>query len=343
MDEESGQTLLSGMGELHLEIARDRLINDHKAKASMGRIEIGYRESALGASNSITKIFDKEVAGRRGKAGCTAIVEPIDEQDVTEVADEDTLLAETIEGNQIIIRAPGLQVDRSSKNDDETSPLLPPGLDPSALCAALQNGALAAVARGPQFTFPMHNIRVTLTLNPEEHLFGNDTTTSALSSAARQATSAALRDILAGPGTVMMEPVMNVIISVDEASLGSVVHDISSSRGGHILSLDEELPLSATDASGSPAEDNLPPIDPKRVYAPPDPFETPSIGADIPVSASRPRTITAKVPLKEMVGYLKHLRSLTAGRGTFVMSVDRFENMSAQRQKAVLAELRGGF
>jgi elongation factor G len=343
VDEESGQTLLSGMGELHLEIARDRLINDHKAKASMGRIEIGYRESGLGTSNAITKMFDKEVAGRRGKAGCTAIVEPIDEQDLSEITDEDTLLAETIEGNQIIIRAPGLQVDRFSRNDEETSPFLPPGLDPSSLRAALQNGALAALARGPQFTFPMHNTRVTLTVTPEEHLFGNDTTTSALSAAARQATSAALRDLLTGPGTVMMEPVMNVIISVDEASLGSVVHDISSSRGGHILSLDEEVPLSATDTSGSPAEDNLPPIDPNRVYAPPDPFETPSVGAEVPVSASRPRSITAKVPLKEMVGYLKHLRSLTAGRGTFVMSVDRFENMSAQRQKAVLSELRGGF
>lgn len=144
----------------------------------------------------------------------------------------------------------------------------------------------------------------------------------------------------------MMEPVMNVIISVDEASLGSVVHDISSSRGGHILSLDEEVPITGTDVSSSEAmaaEDALPPIDVNRVYAPPDPFESPSVGAEIPPSTSRPRTITAKVPLKEMVGYLKHLRSLTAGRGTFVMSVDRFDNMSAPRQKAVLAELRGGF
>ncbi|KAJ5665048.1 Ribosome-releasing factor 2 [Penicillium maclennaniae] len=337
VDEESGQTLLSGMGELHLEIARDRLINDMKAKASMGRIEIGYRESGLGASAAITKIFDKEVAGRRGKAGCTAIVEPFNGEDVAEVADEDTLLAETLEGNQIVIRAPGLQA-----MDEESSPLLPPGMDNAALRTALQNGALAALARGPQFTFPMHNTRVTLTINEAEHLFGSDTTTSALSAAARQATSGALRNLLDGPGTVMMEPVMNVIISVDEASLGSVVHDISSSRGGHILSLDAEIPVSATDASESP-EDVFPPIDPKRVYAPADPFISASVGAEVSASASRQRTITAKVPLKEMVGYLKHLRSLTAGRGTFVMSVDRFENMSAPRQKVVLAELRGGF
>lgn len=345
VDEESGQTLLSGMGELHLEVARDRLINDLKAKASMGSIEIGYRESGLGASSSITKIFDKEIAGRRGKAGCTAIVEPFGEEEISEAADEDTLLAETIEGNQIIIQAPGLQMERAGRGEEETSPFLPPGMDAVTLRTALQNGALAALARGPQFTFPMHNTRVTLTINPTEHLFGSDTTTSALSAAARQATSAALRELPTGPGTVMMEPVMNVIISVDEASLGSVVHDISSSRGGHIVSLDEEVPLTATDASPTDpvvGQEDLPPIDPKRVYAPLDPFES-SLGAEVSVSTSRPRNITAKVPLKEMVGYLKHLRSLTAGRGTFVMSVDRFENMSSQRQKAVITELRGGF
>lgn len=346
VDEESGQTLLSGMGELHLEIARDRLINDLKAKASMGSIEIGYRESALGASSAITTIFDKEIAGRRGKAGCTAMVEPFGDEEISEAADEDTLLAENIEGNQIIIRAPGLQMERASRGEEETSPFLPPGMDVVTLRTALQNGALAALARGPQFTFPMHNTRVTLTINPTEHLFGGDTTPSALSAAARQVTSAALRELPAGPGTAMMEPLMNVIISVDEASLGSVVHDISSSRGGHIVSLDEEVPLTTTDASPTESivgQEDLPPIDPKRVYAPQDPFESPSLGAEVSVSTSRPRNITAKVPLKEMVGYLKHLRSLTAGRGTFVMSVDRFENMSSQRQKAIIAELRGGF
>jgi elongation factor G len=149
-----------------------------------------------------------------------------------------------------------------------------------------------------------------------------------------------------------MEPVMNVIISIDEASLGAVVHDISSSRGGHIVSLDEDLPITSTDLSESKNLDiesdfdtDLPPINPSRIYAPPDPFQSPTVvGAGLPTdSGNRPRTITAKVPLKEMVGYLKHLRSLSAGRGTFVMSVDRFEKMSAPRQKAVLADLRGGY
>lgn len=344
VDEESGQTLLSGMGELHLEIARDRLINDLKAKATMGRIEIGYRESVLGASHPVKKIFDKEIAGRKGKAGCTAVVQQLDDIVQAEKMDQDTLLVEVHDGNQILVRAPGLQFDHSSRSEEETSSFLPPGMDLVQFRTALHNGAVAALARGPQFTFPMHNTRVTLTIDPTADLFGNETSTSALSSAARQATAAALRDVQSSAGTIMMEPVMNVIISVDEASLGSVVHDISSSRGGHIISLDEEVPLPGTDAASRPQEfeEALPPIDISRVYAPPDPFEAPSVGVEVPASVIRPRTITAKVPLKEMVGYLKHLRSLTAGRGTFVMSVDRFENMSGQRQKAVLAELRGG-
>ncbi|PWY85822.1 translation elongation factor G2 [Aspergillus sclerotioniger CBS 115572] len=343
VDEDSGQTLLSGMGELHLEIARDRLINDLKAKASMGRIEIGYRECPLGESPVVSKFFDKDIAGRKGKAGCTAAVEPFD-PDYSPQLPEDALSIETKDGNQIIILAPELQVETSRKGIQQ-SPLLPAGLDVHTFRSSLQNGCLAALARGPQFTFPMHNTRVTLTFDPTEHLFGTDTTSSALSSAARLATSTALRELASsGPGTSLMEPVMNVIISVDEASLGAVVHDISSSRGGHIVSLDEEIPITSTDLSPSPQPvDDLPPINPSKIYAPPDPFETASIGASIPDTANRPRTITAKVPLKEMVGYLKHLRSLSAGRGTFVMSVDRFEKMSSPRQKAVVTELRGGF
>ncbi len=352
IDEDSGQTLLSGMGELHLEIARDRLINDLKAKASMGPIEIGYRECPLGTSGPVTKIFEKEIAGRKGKAGCAALVDVFDSETST-TPDEDALSIETANGNQIVILAPELQVETNKKGIEE-SPVLPPGLDVDSVRAALQNGCLAALARGPQFTFPMHSTRVTLSLNPATHIFGSDTTAASLSAAARLATSTALSNLLsnpagaaASPGTSLMEPLMNVIISIDEASLGAVVHDISSSRGGHIISLDEEIPITSTNLS-TPNEEldvDLPPIDPSKVYAPPDPFQSStvvdtSLASD---SVNRPRTITAKVPLKEMVGYLKHLRSLSAGRGTFIMSVDRFEKMSPPRQKAVLTELRGGY
>ncbi|KAL4946286.1 hypothetical protein BDV06DRAFT_182645 [Aspergillus oleicola] len=360
IDEDSGQTLLSGMGELHLEIARDRLINDLKAKASVGHIEIGYRECPLGQSGPVTKIFDREIAGKKGKAGCTALVEPYDPETSPD-ADASALSVVTENGNQIIILAPELQINTNNKRGLEESPILPGHLDVDSVRSALQNGCLAALARGPQFTFPMHSTRVTLTLTPESHIFGVETTSSALSAAARLATSTALQNLLsnpsntsASPGSCLMEPLMNVIISIDESSLGAVVHDISSSRGGHIVSLDEDLPITSTTLStpsdsvsptqSTDPEIDLPPINPSKVYAPPDPFQSSTVaGASVLDSGNPPRTITAKVPLKEMVGYLKHLRSLSAGRGTFVMSVDRFERMSAPRQKAVLTELRGGY
>jgi len=69
-DEDTGQTLISGMGELHLEIARDRLVGELKANASMGKIAIGYRETLTQASSLNTKVFDSSARGdARGKAG----------------------------------------------------------------------------------------------------------------------------------------------------------------------------------------------------------------------------------------------------------------------------------
>ena len=123
-----------------------------------------------------------------------------------------------------------------------------------------------------------------------------------------------------------MEPVMIVTISVDEDSVGSVVHDISSARGGSVVSLgsDEELPQSF--------------IDVRKIYSPPDPFAGGGSSSDIGTATGNSmRQVVARVPLKEMVGYLKHLR------GTFTMVVDRFEKMSAQRQQAVLKEMRGEY
>ena len=335
VDEDSGQTLLSGMGELHLEIARDKLIGDLKAKAYMGSIEIGYRETVLGGSSTVSEMVDREIAGRKSKAACTAMVEPFYPGGDVEKNPEDALLVATHDGNQIVLLAPGLEGSSSNKNDIEEQ--VPTSLDANTVRSALFNGCLAALVRGPQFACPMHSTKVTVILDASQHVFGNETSPGALSAVARLATQNALHDTCKTAGTALMEPVMNVVISIDEASLGAVVHDISSSRGGHIVSLDEyDSPFSLKD------EEEVV-IDPSTVYAPPDPFETPSSsGAIAPVSANQARTITAKVPLKEMVGYLKHLRSLTAGRGTFVMSVDRFENMAVQRQKAVLAEMRGG-
>jgi len=122
---------------------------------------------------------------------------------------------------------------------------------------------------------------------------------------------------------------------VDDASMGNVIQDISSSRGGQIVSLGDNEQAEANEEPISRE------IDINRVYAPKDPFEF-GTSTNLDQEVNKQRSVKAKVPLKEMVGYLKHLRSMTGGRGTFTMSVDRFERMTGQREKALVNELRGG-
>ncbi|KAK5726646.1 Ribosome-releasing factor 2, mitochondrial [Elasticomyces elasticus] len=326
VDEESGQTLLSGMGELHLEIARDRLVGDLKARARIGGVEVGYREACTGGSGRVEEVYEREVGGKGVKGGCGVVVEPVGEG-----LEEGGQVVELADGNVLSVLTPTLHSDGSSTSED--LPGLPDNLPLPAVLQAFKNGAAAACARGPTHGYPIHSTHITLTFEPSKHLFPN-TTLAALSSAARLAVHQALKASASASSTVLMEPVMLVTISVPEDSLGSIVHDISSARGGNVVSLssDESVPTETG-------------VNVSRIYAPPDPFagghaEAGNGGGG---GLGETKQIVARVPLKEMVGYLKHLRSLTGGRGTFTMVVDRFEKMGGQRQKVVLSGLRGDY
>ena len=335
IDEDSGQTLLSGMGEFHLEIARDRLVNDLKAKADMGKIEIAYRESVLAASSPETYIFDQESVGRQGKAGCASTVQPLAKYSGTSDDSNEYFSSSMEDGNRITTYISG--TDAVKDYPDSWNGDLPSHLSLLDIHNAVKSGAIATLSRGINHGFPLTNTHVALTLDPRIHLFGNDTTPAALSSAARLATKAALVKCALHSGSALMELVMNVTISVDEASFGAVMNDISSARGGQIIALDEG------DASGASSSTNTSIIDVSKVYAPPDQFES-TVSNEVKEAAgtgNRPRTIVARVPLEQMVGYLKHLRSLSAGRGTFTMNADKFERVVGQREKELLKKLRG--
>ncbi|KAK5756036.1 Ribosome-releasing factor 2, mitochondrial [Elasticomyces elasticus] len=326
VDEESGQTLLSGMGELHLEIVRDRLVNDLRAKARIGSIEIGYREAVTTGSGGVEEVYDREVGGKSSKAGCEVVVEPM-----VGGLEERGQVFELADGNVLSVLTPTLGSDGSSSSEE--TPGLSDHLPLPAVLQAFKNGAAAACARGPTHGYPIHSTNITLTFEPSKHLFPN-TTLAALSSAARLAVQQALKTSAAASSTVLMEPVMLVTITVPEDSLGSIVHDISSARGGNVVSLCSDD--SAPTATG---------VDVSRIYAPPDPFAggNAEVGNGGGGGLGETKQIVARVPLKEMVGYLKHLRSLTGGRGTFTMVIDRFERMGGQRQKVVLSGLRGDY
>lgn len=75
IDSETGQMLLSGMGELHVEILVDRLLREYKVKANVGKPQVSYREAITGAAQGHGQ-FEREVAGEKQYAEVTLKVEP---------------------------------------------------------------------------------------------------------------------------------------------------------------------------------------------------------------------------------------------------------------------------
>ncbi|CUS07457.1 unnamed protein product [Tuber aestivum] len=323
-DEDSGQMLISGMGELHLEIARDRLVGELKAKAEMGRILISYREtipSTLGHELHI--VFEKEIAGKLAKAGCHVSVIGLDEPPIPGTGTPDETI---VDGNIISVDIAVPQHTLTSQEAETEHAKLPKSIDVEELKGSLTSGAMAALGRGPYLGFPVRNTSIKITIDPSKDYFGAESTLAAYSSAARLASTTALKEAIASNGEgILMEPMMNVIVAVNEKDLGKVVGDLSSARGGHVLEL------------GGGDEGAVDRLNTSKVYAPGQAGK-----GDDNYGVRGKRSVVAIVPLKEMVGYLKHLRSMTTGRGTFVMNLLGWERMTRPRAVDVLKDIRGG-
>jgi elongation factor G len=280
--------------------------------------------------------LDKPIAGKAAKATIIASVEPIEEnivitgvQDPVEIEDGPFETTYKLpDNNTLNISHPNLSRHDSASHKSH----MPPHLSLPGILHSIQAGASAALARGPFNGFPVANTRLIINLDAQTHLFP-ETSPTAISMATRAAINHNLRTACDTAPAALMEPVMMVTVYVNESSLGAVVQDLSSARGGQVLSLD------GADPSSSSSDAEVLRIDPNLIYTPPDPFASGTDNMGSGLSDSQ-RQIVARVPLKEMVGYLNQLRALTGGRGTFVMSVDGFEKMGTQRQKEVLDSMR---
>ncbi|WP_413295042.1 elongation factor G [Bdellovibrio sp. HCB185ZH] len=79
-DPETGQILLSGMGELHLDILVDRLLREHKVQANVGKPQVSYRETITTAASE-THVYEREIAGDMNFASVSLTIEPISQAD----------------------------------------------------------------------------------------------------------------------------------------------------------------------------------------------------------------------------------------------------------------------
>ena len=190
-DEQSGQTVISGMGELHLDIIIDRLKREFKVECNQGKPQVNYKESITKTVN-LREVYKKQSGGRGKFADIIVNVGPIDE-DFKEG------------GLQFISEVTG-------------------GNIPKEFIPSVQKGFQTAMRNGVLAGFPMDSLKVTL-LDGSFHPVDSDQLSFEI--CAIQAYKSACSK--AGP--VLMEPIMKLEVVTPEENMGDVIGDLNKRRG----------------------------------------------------------------------------------------------------------------
>lgn len=301
----AAQTVLSGMGELHLEIAKHRLQGEFEVHAHLGHVRVGYRETlneATGTNGaSITEVLDQDMNGKRVKAGLTMRVRAL--------APEEESSAQ-LSGNQLV-------VDLGDGEDVQ--------YEAGPLSKILQQGAVAALTRGPLSGYPLQGLHVTLS---DVQTFGPEVSPPG---ALRMLVATALRKLLGAERgahitsgrTTLMEPMMLVTIEANDSHAGKLSSDISVEQHGSILEMIHDV-------------DEGPRTGDYQVYIPPEAAQ--DFGASTSTEGNN-MTILAHVPLARMMRYSTRLRALTGGAGNYRMELHGFATVSPDRERELLQEL----
>lgn len=198
-DDETGQTIIAGMGELHLEIIKNKLIRDMKVGVDVGKPRVSYREAIQGPANDVRGKFVKQ-SGGRGQYGDVTI----NLEQFTEAQAE----------------AEGLKFTESVAFENK----IVGGSVPKEYIPSVEAGVRQTALSGVTAGYPLINIKVTL-------IDGSSHQVDSSQIAFEQAGRLALRQAVAKAGSVLLEPVMKVTITTPEDYLGSVTGDVSSRRG----------------------------------------------------------------------------------------------------------------
>jgi elongation factor G len=188
-DEETGQTVISGMGELHLEVLVDRMLREFSVDANVGKPQVAYRETIRKPVEKVEERYIRQTGGR-GQYGHVVIsAEPTGPGG----------------GYEFIDKISG-------------------GVIPKEYIPSVDAGIQEALTAGVLAGYPTVDVRVTLTYGSYHDV---DSSEMAFKIAGSMAVKKALRE--ASP--VLLEPVMEVTVTVPDDFLGAVTGDLSSRRG----------------------------------------------------------------------------------------------------------------
>ena len=198
-DEETGQTLIGGMGELHLEIIVDRLMREFKVEANVGRPQVAYREMVKKKVEKVDMKYARQTGGR-GQYGHVVIdVEPINA----------TIRAE-------------LELDAETHYLFENKTV--GGVIPKEYIGSVDAGIKEALESGVLAGYPMVDVKVAL-VDGSYH----DVDSSEM--AFKIAGSMAIKEAARKAGVQLLEPVMDVEVVTPDDYMGDVMGDLSGRRG----------------------------------------------------------------------------------------------------------------
>ena len=190
-DEQSGQTIISGMGELHLDIIIDRLKREFKVECNQGKPQVNYKE-AITKPVQLREVYKKQSGGRGKFADIIVTIGPKD----ADYREGDFQFINEVKGGNI----------------------------PKEFIPSVQKGFENAMKSGVLGGYPMTDLKVVLT-DGSFHPVDSDQLSFEL------AALNAYKNACPKAGPVLMEPIMKVEVVTPEENMGDVIGDLNKRRG----------------------------------------------------------------------------------------------------------------
>ena len=194
-DEQSGQTIISGMGELHLDIIIDRLKREFKVECNQGKPQVNYKEAITKTVMGYREVYKKQSGGRGKFADIIVNVGPVD---------EDWNIKEN----------GGLQFVNEVKG----------GNIPKEFIPSIQKGFEAAMKNGILGGYPVDSLKVVV-VDGSFHPVDSDQLSFEI------AAQMAYKSVCAQAKPVLMEPIMKLEVVTPEENMGDVIGDLNKRRG----------------------------------------------------------------------------------------------------------------
>jgi elongation factor G len=228
-NKETGETIIAGMGELHLEIIKLRLTRDYKVEVAVGKPKVSYREAITGKAKDIRGVHKKQSGGRGQFGDCWISIEPfnglgpdgkpLEPEVLKKLKWEDGIAFE----NKIV-----------------------GGTIPKEFIPSVEYGIRTTAKTGILAGFPLINVKVSLTDGSYHQV---DSSQIAFELAGRLA----IIDAAKAAGLTFLEPIMKLVVTTPKDFVGNVTGDINRRRGliidsnerGNTVIVEAEVPLSA--------------------------------------------------------------------------------------------------